>query len=93
MKQKSTAFDIVRGLTDIAQFGLSIIAPVILCGLLGLFLKKKFGLPDIFVFALILLGFASGISSAVSFVKNYIKRNLSAKERQELLENEKKKRR
>ncbi|MEG2429305.1 MAG: AtpZ/AtpI family protein [Oscillospiraceae bacterium] len=93
MKQKSSFFEVMRGITDVAQFGLSIIAPVILCGLLGLFLKNKFSIPDIFVVLLILLGFASGISSAVSFIKSYLRRNLSSKEKEELLKNKTKKRR
>lgn len=75
MKEDNNSFiEIARGLTNIAQLGLSVIAPIVLCSLLGVFLKNKFGIPDFVVFLLILLGIASGIYSAVSFVKQYLRR-------------------
>lgn len=75
MKEDNNSFfEIAKGLTNIAQLGLSVVAPIVLCSLLGVFLKNKFGIPDFVVFLIILLGIASGIYSAVSFVKQYLRR-------------------
>lgn len=75
MKEDNNSFfEIAKGLTNIAQLGLSVVAPIVLCSLLGVFLKNKFGISDFVVFLIILLGIASGIYSAVSFVTQYLRR-------------------
>lgn len=74
MKKANDFIAIAKGLTNIAQFGLSIITPIILCALLGVFLKNRFHIPDFVVMLIILLGILSGISSAITFIKSYLKR-------------------
>lgn len=74
MKKNNEFIEIAKGLTNIAQFGLSIITPIILCALLGAFLKNHYQIPDFVVILIILFGIVSGISSAATFIKAYLKR-------------------
>lgn len=73
MKKNTEWISIAKGLASITQLGLSIIIPIVLCTLLGVFLKNKFGIPDYVVVILTLLGVFSGISSAVSYLKSFLK--------------------
>lgn len=87
MKEQKSAFsEIFRGLVDIAHLGLSVVMPIILCSWLGVFLKSKYHLADIWVVLLILLGVSSGICSAVSYIKSYLKR-IAADEKKSRSEN------
>lgn len=74
MKNQNEFIEIAKGLSYLTQLGLSIITPVVLCGFLGSFLKKRFNIPDFLLIIIVLIGVLSGIISAVSFIKAYLKR-------------------
>lgn len=73
MKKKISFIETAKGLTNIAQLGLSVIAPIIIFVFLGVYLKDKFNIPDLLVLFLILIGIASGVTSFVNFIRSYLK--------------------
>ncbi len=73
MNKKISFVELAKGITNIAQLGLSFITPIILCALLGTFLRNRYGISDIAVLIIILLGFLSGVASFITFVKSYLK--------------------
>ncbi len=84
MPKREPTYKIIRELSFISQFGFSIITPIILLTLLAVFLRDKFGLPDIIVVIGILLGVASGFTSAIKFY-NYAVKRAEESEKDEML--------
>lgn len=74
MKKTSDFVELAKGISNVAQLGLSVVVPIVLCGYFGVFLKKKFAVPDFVVALIVLLGVAAGISSALSFFRDYLKK-------------------
>ena len=63
----------MKFVVEATQVGVSIIMPMILFAVLGTYLKKRFGIGDVWVIALIVFGLFVGIGSFISFVKRYLK--------------------
>lgn len=59
--------EMIRTLALITQLGLSMLTPVLLCVLLGLFLQKQFGLDG--MLPLIILGILAGCRSCWRLLK------------------------
>jgi ATP synthase protein I len=72
MKKNTEWNTLAKGIAAISQLGFSVITPIILCALLGVFLKTKLQTPDFILVILILLGIGSGISSAAIYLKRYL---------------------
>ena len=59
--------EIIRSLAMVTQLGLSVLAPVVLCVVLGLFLDRQFGLSTVLWF--LLLGILAGGRNAWKLAK------------------------
>lgn len=69
LAKKQSAYKVLESLSQITQFGFSIVSPLLILIWIAIWLKSKFLLGDWVVFAAIILGLASSFTSAVSFFK------------------------
>lgn len=61
--------NVYRSLTMIGQFGINMLAPVLICSFLGMFLDKKFG-TSYLVIILFFVGAAAGFWNIYRFSKS-----------------------
>lgn len=64
---------IARGIFDISGFGLSVIAPTVVCTLVGVWLHGKYPSEDWIVVCGIGVGLISSACGAYRYVKSYMK--------------------
>lgn len=67
--------EVLRALSMITGFGISMVTPVLLCVFAAKFLQKKFGLPDWIMPAAVLLGAASSFWSMIKMIKTNSKKD------------------
>ena len=78
---------VFSALTMISQFGISTIAPMLLCIFAAIWLKNRFGLGDYVVLIGIILGIGSGFMSMIKMIRQMSE--LSKKEDEDESRNEK----
>ena len=69
MQKPNRWMETMRGLSYLTQVGLSVAAPIILCLLGGLWLRKKLGLPPWVLLIAMLVGLISGLMSLWKFLQ------------------------
>ncbi|MEG0692108.1 MAG: AtpZ/AtpI family protein [Oscillospiraceae bacterium] len=73
MGKNSDFSHVMKFAVEVTQLGISVVMPIILLTLLGVYLRDRFGLSDTVVVVFVLLGLCGGINSFVLFVKRYLK--------------------
>ncbi|MFZ2539637.1 MAG: AtpZ/AtpI family protein [Oscillospiraceae bacterium] len=64
---------LMKSAVEVTQLGFSVVTPIVLLTILGVYLKNRFNLSDYVVIIFVLLGLCGGINSFVLFVKRYLK--------------------
>ena len=78
MKNRNTVF---QTLSLISQLGFSMIAPILLCTIVGVYLEKKFSFP--FTIPLIILGVLAGGRNVYALIRYASKTIVESKEEEE----------
>lgn len=63
----------VRAAAYLTQFGLNMVSPIVLCIVIGLWLKNKFNLGSWLMIVAILLGVAASFLNMITFIKTVTK--------------------
>ena len=72
MKRRSGLMETLRLLTYLTQFGMSVIAPIVLSVLVGVFVNQRFGVGEWLIVLLLVVGLISGACGFYRFVRLFI---------------------
>lgn len=78
--------EVVRSFMLISHLGLTVMVPIFMCVIVGIFIDKKFGTSTLIW--LLFLGIAAGMRNAYILLKNVLDENVKEREKAEKLKRE-----
>jgi ATP synthase protein I len=78
--------EIVRSLMLVSHLGVTVMVPIFLCVIIGIFIDKRFGTSTLIW--LLFLGIAAGMRNAYILIKGVLDENVKEREKAEQLKRE-----
>ena len=72
MNKRSNLIELLRLVSYVSQFGLSVVMPIVLCVLLGVWLNMSYGVGEWLIVLLLVVGLISGGCGFFRFVRPFM---------------------